>query len=265
MKTKFNLLLIFLLSFIIESNHTKTYLENSSSNNSNYSDIVVKSESCTIESSLGKINLSEHRNLQLDYSLNLKNYKYKANFCGSLISGCGSSLSPAAFYDIQGICLGDFTTTWGNFDAKYLDSQRKEKGMELTFKTPGGHCMFGFQSLNSLVYNLECDESFEQTSLESIFKKNQCTFVMIFKSKKFCMYGNHSSFNFLRFSFYFFLLFFFLFIFFWIKNCKENIEDGFIKNLPLRGGIIDYFELVGVGVKVIYSKITKTQTQNEEF
>lgn len=200
-----------------------------------------------------------------DHKIDVGTYSYKANFCGPLVQQCGNSVTPAAIFDVSGICLGSLTSGWENMEVKYIDDSDKSHGIRMVFKSKGGSCINSFQTLNSLVYSLKCDPNAEDVNLTSMLKINNCSYEFIFTTKNACVYGNSYLFIFasaktilmvivLALSFYL--------VCFTYLNLRNNPDDGVLKSIPNREFWIEFIECVGIGVRVTINRITGKQSEN---
>lgn len=213
--------------------------------------------SCKINTPDNKysINLNSLNN-SVDYRLDIQGYSYKANFCSSLISKCGGTSTPAALFDISGLCLGPFTSNWENISVHYISEENHNEGIKLIFNTKGGQCPNSYNNLLSLTYTLKCDESFVDASLESLLKIDSCNYNFVFHTNAVCFHLQSSLMSILiKFEAIFMIILLCYLVFFTYFNYKKNPEDGVIKAFPNRDFWVEFIDCVIVGIKISFKYI----------
>lgn len=122
--------------------------------------------------------------------------------------------------------------------------------MKLSFP-PGDMCFFGGGKFN-LVYILECDTTVD-SQLFSVTKKQMCDYEFKFKTKMACQtnFEKSSSFSSKGILFALIALFSVYCLGFFLKNYRENPEDGVMKALPHREFWSNFIENANYGLRII--------------
>jgi hypothetical protein len=151
---------------------------------------------------------------------------------------------------LDNICFNHVSSDWDGSKLQYIDDTSPSKGLKMSLP-PGDLCFFGGGKFN-LVYLLECDTTVD-AQLISVTKKQLCDYEFKFKTKSACQanFEKASSLSSKGILLALIVLFSVYCLGFFLKNYRENPEDGVMKALPHREFWSNFIENASYGCKTI--------------